>query len=184
MTVAKILLLRWDLLETKICWILSSLTETLMEKLFKLFRWWSYTFGDSVISKSIPWKSISMFAMGPEWGPLPWVIGSSCKTEQTFGERVWSLDNNTEWPMRSLELIPCDFFLWGYLKDKVFRTPPESLNVLLQRIITEGNLRENKDWIRSVQCMQSHATCEQRGGIMLRGICKENDKKLLFCSRY
>ena len=45
-----------------------------------------------------------------------------------FGERVLSLDNNIEWPPRSLDLSPWDFFHWGYLKDKVFITPPESLN--------------------------------------------------------
>ena len=66
-----------------------------------------------------------------------------------------------------------DFFLWDYLKGKVLRTPPESLNVLRQRMITECNLlRENSDLIRrSVQYMRGRAdNCVQRGGVMLRGI--------------
>ena len=71
-----------------------------------------------------------MFAVGPGWGPLPWVIGSLCNTRPTFGERSLSLHNITEWPPISPDLIPCYFFRWGYLKDKVFRTSPESLNVL------------------------------------------------------
>ena len=81
------------------------------------------------------------------------------RLKQLFGERVLSLHNNTEWPPRSPDLTHCDFFLCGYLKDKVFRTPPESLNVLRQRMITECNLlRKNRDLIRrSVQHMRSRA---------------------------
>ena len=59
-----------------------------------------------------------------------------------------------------------DFFLWDYLKGKVFRTPPESLNVLRQRMIPECNLLgENSDLIRrSVQYMRGRAdNCVQRG---------------------
>ena len=66
-----------------------------------------------------------------------------------------------------------DFFLYDYLKGKVFSTPPESLNVLRQRMTTECNLlRENSDLIRrSVQYMRGRAdNCVQRGWVMLRGI--------------
>ena len=35
------------------------------------------------------------------------------------------------WPPRSPDLTPCDFFLWGYVKDKVYVPPlPESLDEL------------------------------------------------------
>ena len=44
-------------------------------------------------------------------------------------ERVLSLHNKTEWLPRS-DLTPLIFFGGAYLKDKVFRTPPESLKVL------------------------------------------------------
>ena len=37
----------------------------------------------------------------------------------------------------SPDLTPCDFFLWGYIKDRVFVPPlPVSLNELKQRITT------------------------------------------------
>ena len=39
-----------------------------------------------------------------------------------------------EWPPRSPDLNPLDFFLWGYLKQKVYKTCPDSLQVLRQRI--------------------------------------------------
>ena len=77
---------------------------------------------------------------------LCWVIGSLCKTKPTFWRKCLSLHNNTKWPPRSPNLTPCDVFLWGYLKDKISKTPPESLNVLRQKIITECNLlRENRN---------------------------------------
>lgn len=39
------------------------------------------------------------------------------------------------WPPRSPDLTPLDFFLWGYLKDKVFRTIPETLTEMEDRIL-------------------------------------------------
>lgn len=39
------------------------------------------------------------------------------------------------WPPRSPDLTPCDFFLWGFVKDKVFVPPfPQDLQQLKQRI--------------------------------------------------
>jgi hypothetical protein len=43
----------------------------------------------------------------------------------------------TCWPPRSPDLTPCDFLLWGYVKDKVFVPPvPVTLDDLKQRITT------------------------------------------------
>ncbi|CAH0391520.1 unnamed protein product [Bemisia tabaci] len=42
-----------------------------------------------------------------------------------------------EWPARSPDLTPCDFFLWGHLKSKVFETPPADIEELKQRITEE-----------------------------------------------
>jgi hypothetical protein len=39
------------------------------------------------------------------------------------------------WPSRSPDLTPCDFFLWGYIKDLVYVPPlPRSLVELRERI--------------------------------------------------
>ncbi|CAK9796229.1 hypothetical protein ANTPLA_LOCUS701 [Anthophora plagiata] len=38
------------------------------------------------------------------------------------------------WSSRSPNLSPCDFFLWGYLKQIVFQTPVENVNDLRTRI--------------------------------------------------
>ncbi|GBO00271.1 hypothetical protein AVEN_16902-1 [Araneus ventricosus] len=39
------------------------------------------------------------------------------------------------WPPRSPDIIPCDFFLWGYVRDKVYVPPmPTTLQALKERI--------------------------------------------------
>ena len=39
------------------------------------------------------------------------------------------------WPLRSPDLTPCNFFLWGFVKDNVYVSPlPMSLNELRDRI--------------------------------------------------
>lgn len=39
-----------------------------------------------------------------------------------------------EWPARSPDLTPCDFFLWGWAKEEVYRTKPRTLDELEDRI--------------------------------------------------
>lgn len=38
------------------------------------------------------------------------------------------------WPPYSPDLTPCDFFLWGVIREKVYRTQPTDLNDLERRI--------------------------------------------------
>jgi len=55
----------------------------------------------------------------PEWfGPVN--IGALL----LFPGRLMSLRGDVEWPERSPDLSPCDVFLWGYLKEKVFKHRP------------------------------------------------------------
>ena len=51
-----------------------------------------------------------------------------------FQERVIALNHDPEWSPRSPDLTPCDYFLWGYVKSKVFVSPPDSLDDLKTRI--------------------------------------------------
>ncbi len=41
------------------------------------------------------------------------------------------------WPARSPDLNPCDFFLWPYLKSKVYYPAPKSLDELRSNITRE-----------------------------------------------
>ena len=46
-----------------------------------------------------------------------------------------------EWPARSCDLTPLDFWLWSYLKDKINTTEkPQTLNQLEKAITNQINL--------------------------------------------
>jgi hypothetical protein len=44
-------------------------------------------------------------------------------------------DGPITWPLRSPDIKPLDFFLWGYVKDIVYKTPLSSLDELKLRIV-------------------------------------------------
>lgn len=54
-----------------------------------------------------------------------------------------------EWAPRSPDLSPVDFFLWGYLKQKVYSTEIPNMEILKQRIIEYTELIES-DMLESV----------------------------------
>lgn len=58
---------------------------------------------------------------------------------EMFPDRLISLRGDLGWPARSPDLSPCDFFLWGYLKEKVFKHRPRTLDDLKERITQEIN---------------------------------------------
>ncbi|EFN79592.1 hypothetical protein EAI_04836, partial [Harpegnathos saltator] len=45
-----------------------------------------------------------------------------------------------EWPPRLPDLSPNDYFLWGHLKDRVYKTKPQNLDDLRNRILDEAVL--------------------------------------------
>ena len=57
--------------------------------------------------------------------------------DETFPER-WigrgGGDSWRAWPPRSPDLTPLDFFLWGYVKDRVYRVKIKDLTHLMTRI--------------------------------------------------
>ena len=59
------------------------------------------------------------------------------KLRQMFPACLVSRKGDVEWPPRSPDLSICDFFLWGYLKEKVFRSRPHNLEELRMRIREE-----------------------------------------------
>lgn len=54
--------------------------------------------------------------------------------QRLFRNRVISLGARVEWPPRSPDLNPLDFFLWGHLKSIIYRYPLETIEQLRQRI--------------------------------------------------
>ena len=52
-----------------------------------------------------------------------------------FGDdRVFSRHFRPAWPLRSPDLSPCDYWLWGYLKSQEYRDRPTSLGMLKDNI--------------------------------------------------
>jgi hypothetical protein len=54
-----------------------------------------------------------------------------------FPNRLISRFGDVNWPSRSPDLSPPDFFLWGYLKNRVYRNSPTSLQDLKNKITSE-----------------------------------------------
>lgn len=51
-----------------------------------------------------------------------------------LGDHLISLRAGVNWPPRSPDLTPLDFYLWGYLKGVVYKTAPSSLEELKRAI--------------------------------------------------
>ena len=54
--------------------------------------------------------------------------------DQTFLERWLVRRGPHEWPARRPDLTPCDFFLWGWAKEGVYREKPRIMEQLEDRI--------------------------------------------------
>ena len=53
---------------------------------------------------------------------------------ETFPDRWIGRDGPISWPPRSPDITPLDFFLWGYVKDIVYRTKVRDITELKQGI--------------------------------------------------
>ncbi|GFV90113.1 uncharacterized protein TNCV_4378291 [Trichonephila clavipes] len=74
--------------------------------------------------------------------------GATCHTaratidflKDTFGDRLISRFGPVNWPPRSCDLTPLDYFLWGYVKSLVYADKPQSLDHLednIRRVIAD-----------------------------------------------
>ncbi|GFS76059.1 putative transposable element [Trichonephila clavipes] len=62
--------------------------------------------------------------------------GATCHTalatidllKDTFGDRLISRFGPVNWPPRSCDLTPLDYFLWGYVKSLVYKDKPQTLD--------------------------------------------------------
>ncbi|GFU23299.1 transposable element Tc3 transposase [Trichonephila clavipes] len=109
--------------------------------------------------------------------------GATCHTaratidllKDTFGDRLISRLGPVNWPPRSCDLTPLDYFLWGYVKSLVYADKPQTLDQLednirrviadirpqmLEKVIEIGR----PDWTTSepavaVLCQKSYLKC-------------------------
>ncbi|GFX17750.1 transposable element Tc3 transposase [Trichonephila clavipes] len=74
--------------------------------------------------------------------------GATCHTaratidllKDTFGDRLISRFGPVNWPPRSCDLTPLDYFLWGYVKSLVYVDKPQTLDRLednIRRVIAD-----------------------------------------------
>ncbi|GFW92869.1 uncharacterized protein TNCV_3495021 [Trichonephila clavipes] len=74
--------------------------------------------------------------------------GATCHTaratidlvKDTFGDRLISCFGPVNWPPRSCDLTPLDYFLWGYVKSLVYADKPQTLDHLednIRRVIAD-----------------------------------------------
>lgn len=88
---------------------------------------------------------------------------SMARLREMFPRRVISRNGDVPWPARSPDLTACDYWLWGYLKSKVYLRRPRTIEELKENIRNEitaipmgtlqrvmGNLRN-----RLEQCVRS-----------------------------
>ncbi|GFX02990.1 transposable element Tc3 transposase [Trichonephila clavipes] len=84
------------------------------------------------------------------WCAELWFLqdGATCHTaratidllKDTFGDRLISRFGPVNWPPRSCDLIPLDYFLWGYVKSLVYADKPQTLDHLednIRRVIAD-----------------------------------------------
>ncbi|GFX29861.1 transposable element Tc3 transposase [Trichonephila clavipes] len=60
--------------------------------------------------------------------------------KDTFGDRLISRFGPVNWPPRSCDLTPLDYFLWGYVKSLVYADKPQTLDDLednIRRVIAD-----------------------------------------------
>ncbi|GFW67054.1 uncharacterized protein TNCV_4030741 [Trichonephila clavipes] len=74
--------------------------------------------------------------------------GATCHTARatidllrdTFGDRLISRFGPVNWPPRSCDITPLDYFLWGYVKSLVYADKPQTLEHLednIRRVIAD-----------------------------------------------
>ena len=66
--------------------------------------------------------------------PPHWGLHVRQFLNQTFPDRWIGRDGPIPWPPRSPDITPLDFFLWGYVKDIMYRTKIQDITDLKQRI--------------------------------------------------
>ena len=82
-----------------------------------------------IIRNGIFGRESSMCGAPPHWG-----LCVRDFLNEVFPNRWIGRDGPTPWPARSPDITPLDFFLWGYVKDNVYRTPICDLQTLKTRI--------------------------------------------------
>ena len=92
-----------------------------------------------------------------------------------FPERIISRFGDLCWPSRSPDLSVCDFFLWGYLKSRVYISKPRTIDQLKSSIREEIQRLPTTMLHKSMQSFQERLRmCVQKRGSHLTDIIFRN----------
>ena len=89
------------------------------------------------------WENIDELVFMHDGAPPHFPQSVRAWLDQKFPGRWLGRRGPHEWPARSPDLTPCDFFLWSWVKEEVHRAKPCTMEQL-------------KDWIRNVITNLSH----------------------------
>ena len=95
--------------------------------------------------------------------------------QNIFQDRIISRSCEINWPPRSPDLTSPDFFLWGYLKEKVFVNKPQTINDLKRNIEDQIRAISLKMLSNVMQSVLDRAIqCETKNGGHLKDIIFKN----------
>lgn len=109
--------------------------------------------------------------------------GATCHTatvsidllKEMFPGKLISRRGDIHWPPRSPDLTPNDYFLWGYLKSRVYEDNPTTVEQLKQNIVREINSIPRTTCQRVFENLRVRLQeCQQAGGGHLNNIIFKN----------
>ncbi len=102
----------------------------------------------------------------PDGAPPHWALAVRHWLEETFPGRWMGRGSpHLPWPPNSPDLTPCDFFLWGHLKSRVYRTQPEDLDELRERLQHEFAMLPQEMVNRAIRSYEARLQrCIEVGG--------------------
>lgn len=93
--------------------------------------------------------------------------------DEEFQGRWIGRRGTIEWPAQSPDLTPLDFFLWGYLKGKIYQTKPDDLADLRNRIVAETAAISPEMIRRATSCFYDRlALCQEVNGLHFEHLLK------------
>ncbi|GFV66821.1 putative DD41D transposase [Trichonephila clavipes] len=136
----------------------NTVTSRKTDCLVRFMGWWnpsSKTMKATTLQSMVIGIGQSLLTFIPELNyhdvQEPWLQqdGATCHTalvpqsillKDTFGDHLISRFGPVNWPPRSCDLTPLDYFLWGYVKSLVYADKPQTLDNLednIRRVIAD-----------------------------------------------
>ena len=103
-----------------------------IEGVWNSFSTWRNHYSEFTVTKLIEFQPTIIFQQ--DGAPSHWGLHVREFLNETFPNRWIGRDGPIPWPPRSPDITPLDFFLWGYVKDIVYKTKVRDIDDLKQRI--------------------------------------------------